>query len=389
MKLCADMTPQKKLLLLLSAALAGLSSFSPTRAESPASQWHGKFDSPWGEQKYQFDFKVTERKLIATAAAEMGDQQREVEFIDEKLESTPITFAERRKLQDNQMRIEYAGKVTDKGLAFTRRASEFGRAEFVASRVGPPPAPAAAAGPVPSPRNIPDQEFPKIHPNGHVTFRLKAPETKSVALNYGQPHPMERDAGGVWTITYGPIALGFHYDTFLVDGANGCDPAGGTFHGMSRMASGIELPTPGEDWWQTKDVPHGGVRERHYVSNATQNWQRIFIYAPLDYDADAAARYRVLHLQHGGVMADAKAFNDKVRLLYLSLGTDEGERFLTSVKGYRDSLESAGVKTVYFESPGTKHDWHTFRRSLPDFAPRLFKLLEKYHQSIPHSLPAA
>jgi enterochelin esterase family protein len=88
-------------------------------------------------------------------------------------------------------------------------------------------------------------------------------------------------------------------------------------------------------------------------------------------------------------MADAKAFNNKVRLLYLSLGTDEGERFLTSVKGYRDSLESAGVKTVYFESPGTKHDWHTFRRSLPDFAPRLFKLLEKYHQSISHSLPAA
>ena len=147
MKLRADMTPQKKLLLLLSAALAGLSSFSPTRAESPASQWHGKFDSPWGEQKYQFDFKVTERKLIATAAAEMGDQQREVEIIDEKLESNTLTFAERRKFQDNQMRIEYTGKVTDKGLAFTRRAGEFGRAEFVASRVGPPPAPARPAHP--------------------------------------------------------------------------------------------------------------------------------------------------------------------------------------------------------------------------------------------------
>ena len=32
----------------------------------------------------------------------------------------------------------------------------------------------------------------------------------------------------------------------------------------------------------------------------------------------------------------------------------------------------AGVKTVYFESPGTKHAWHTWRRSLHDFAPRLF-----------------
>ena len=45
-----------------------------------------------------------------------------------------------------------------------------------------------------------------------------------------------------------------------------CDPAGETFYGMGRMASGIEIPTPGEDWWQTKDVPHGEVRERRYFS---------------------------------------------------------------------------------------------------------------------------
>ena len=514
MKLSTDMTTKQKWLLFLPAALAGLRSFSPARADSPAGQWQGEFDSPRGRQKYQFDFKVADGKLEATAAAEMGDQKRGVEFLDEKIDGDTITFAELRKFQDNEMRIEYTGKVTDKGIVFTRKAGEFGSAEFVASRVGPPPAPAAAAGPVPSPTNLAGQEFPKIHPDGKVTFRLKAPEAKSVALNYGQAHPMERDAEGNWTITHGPIALGFHYYTFLVDGANVCDPAGETFYGMSRMASGIEIPTPGEDWWQTKDVPHGEVRERRYFSRTTESWRRIFVYTPPDYDADAAARFPVLYLQHGGgedergwpvqghmadimdnliaetktqpmiivmssgyarkpgeasnamrppggggpprdlnamfatlddvfmkdlipfvdktyrtkterenramaglsmggmqtfniglkhldkfawlggfsgggggfgggfdaktshggVMADAKAFNDKVRLLYLSLGTEEGERFLTSVKGYRDSLESAGVKTVYFESPGTKHEWHTWRRSLHDFAPRLFKL---------------
>jgi enterochelin esterase-like enzyme len=76
---------------------------------------------------------------------------------------------------------------------------------------------------------------------------------------------------------------------------------------------------------------------------------------------------------HGGVMADAKAFNEKVRLLFLSIGTAEGERFYTSVKGYRDSLEAAGIKTTYYESPGTAHEWHTWRRSLHQFAPLLFK----------------
>ena len=500
----------KSLNLLLPAALVCFGSISTGAAADAAGTWQGEFDSPRGHQKYQFDFKIADGKLEATAAAEMGDQKRDVEFIEEKIDGNTISFAEIRKIQDREMRIEYTGKVTEKGIAFVRKVGDFGSAEFEAARVGPPP---AAAGPVPSPTNISGQEFPKIHPDGKVTFRLKAPEAKSVALNYGQPHPMEKDAEGVWTITFGPIALGFHYYTFLVDGANVCDPAGETFYGMGRMASGIEIPTPGEDWWQTKDVPHGEVRERRYFSKTTEAWRRIFVYTPPDYDAATAARYPVLYLQHGGgedergwpvqghmadimdnliadkkaepmiivmasgyarkpgeapnamrppggggpprdlnamfatlddvfmkdlipfvdktyrtkterenramaglsmggmqtfniglkhldsfswlggfsgagggfggpfdaktahggVMADAAAFNARVRLLYLSIGTDEGERFLTSVKGYRDSLEAAGVKTVYFESPGTKHEWHTWRRSLHDFAPRLFR----------------
>jgi hypothetical protein len=31
------------------------------------------------------------------------------------------------------------------------------------------------------------------------------------------------------------------------------------------------------------------------------------------------------------------------------------------------------ITYVYFESPGTAHEWLTWRRSLHDFAPRLFK----------------
>ncbi|RYD27761.1 MAG: hypothetical protein EOP86_24075, partial [Verrucomicrobiaceae bacterium] len=76
---------------------------------------------------------------------------------------------------------------------------------------------------------------------------------------------------------------------------------------------------------------------------------------------------------HGGVMADAKAFNDKVRVLFLSIGTAEGERFYNSVKGWRNSLEGAGIRTVFYESPGTAHEWHTWRRSLKEFVPLIFQ----------------
>ena len=38
-----------------------------------------------------------------------------------------------------------------------------------------------------------------------------------------------------------------------------------------------------------------------------------------------------------------------------------------------DALNQAGVHTVYFESPGTAHEWLSWRRAFNDFAPRLFK----------------
>jgi enterochelin esterase-like enzyme len=80
---------------------------------------------------------------------------------------------------------------------------------------------------------------------------------------------------------------------------------------------------------------------------------------------------------HNGVMADAEAFNKKVKLVWLGIGTAEGERFYNSVKNYRESLEKAGIKTVFYESPGTAHEWQTWRRSLNEFAPLLFPSTEE------------
>jgi S-formylglutathione hydrolase FrmB len=76
---------------------------------------------------------------------------------------------------------------------------------------------------------------------------------------------------------------------------------------------------------------------------------------------------------HNGVMADAEAFNKKVHLVWLGIGTAEAKNMYDSVKNYRDALEKAGIKTVYYESQGTAHEWQTWRRSLREFAPFLFQ----------------
>jgi enterochelin esterase-like enzyme len=70
-----------------------------------------------------------------------------------------------------------------------------------------------------------------------------------------------------------------------------------------------------------------------------------------------------------GAFADAAAFNKKVKLLFLGIGSVEGP----GTKDFSEALTKAGIHNVYFESPGTAHEWLTWRRTLNDFAPRLFK----------------
>ena len=72
---------------------------------------------------------------------------------------------------------------------------------------------------------------------------------------------------------------------------------------------------------------------------------------------------------NNGVFADAAAFNKKMKVLFLGIGSVEGP----GTKNFSEALTTAGVHNVYFESPGTAHEWLTWRRCLNDFAPRLFK----------------
>jgi enterochelin esterase-like enzyme len=80
---------------------------------------------------------------------------------------------------------------------------------------------------------------------------------------------------------------------------------------------------------------------------------------------------------YGGAFADPTVFNKKVRLLWLGAGTGE-ERFLDSIKKFHETLDKAGIKSVFVPSEGTAHEWQTWRRALHDFAPRLFQDSQKH-----------
>jgi enterochelin esterase-like enzyme len=74
-----------------------------------------------------------------------------------------------------------------------------------------------------------------------------------------------------------------------------------------------------------------------------------------------------------GAFSNPSAFNRRVKLLWLGVGTAEPERFRAGIGGAAQALQAAGVRVVYFESNGTAHEWQTWRRDLNDFVPRLFR----------------
>jgi len=74
-----------------------------------------------------------------------------------------------------------------------------------------------------------------------------------------------------------------------------------------------------------------------------------------------------------GAMADPAAFAKRVHLLWIGVGTNEPERMKSGLESLHNTLDEAKIQHVFYESPGTDHEWQTWRRDLKDFAPRLFQ----------------
>ncbi len=74
-----------------------------------------------------------------------------------------------------------------------------------------------------------------------------------------------------------------------------------------------------------------------------------------------------------GAFADPVSFAKRVHLLWLGVGTKEPERMRTGIQNLHNSLQAANIPHIYYESPGTDHEWQTWRRDLKDFASRLFQ----------------
>ena len=72
---------------------------------------------------------------------------------------------------------------------------------------------------------------------------------------------------------------------------------------------------------------------------------------------------------YDGIFTRPDEFNRQIHYLYLSCGSEENFGTEALVKSLRD----AGIKTDFYVSPGTHHEWLTWRRCFRQFVPHLFK----------------
>lgn len=123
-----------KTIALASLALASVTSVCSAE-ESVAGKWKGEFDSQIGVQKYTYDFKLDGTNLTGKALGEKETGTNEVAITEGKINKDEISFIEPLKIQDNEIRIEYTGKIKGDEIKFHRKVGDFAEEDFVAKRL--------------------------------------------------------------------------------------------------------------------------------------------------------------------------------------------------------------------------------------------------------------
>ncbi|MGD0253164.1 MAG: hypothetical protein ABSC01_10765 [Verrucomicrobiota bacterium] len=135
----------KKIVTALTLAACALAFVGTARAQdSVAGKWKGQFDSQIGLQKYTFDFKVAGTNLTGRAFGIRENGTNDVAITEGSVSTNEVCFVEPLKFDDNDIRIEYTGKVSGDEIKFHRKVGDVAEEDFVAKRVKASEAPPEA-----------------------------------------------------------------------------------------------------------------------------------------------------------------------------------------------------------------------------------------------------
>jgi enterochelin esterase-like enzyme len=131
----------KNYVILFAVVAATFSTF----AADITGTWKAEFETQRGLQKYTFTLKQDGTNVTGKASVEREGDKREAELKEGKVEGDTVTFVEPLKIQENDVRITYTGKISGSEIKFTRKVGEFGSSEATAKREGTGPRAEAAS----------------------------------------------------------------------------------------------------------------------------------------------------------------------------------------------------------------------------------------------------
>jgi len=144
---------------------------------------------------------------------------------------------------------------------------------------------------------------PDVHADKSVTFRLRAPNDKEVAVSLEgvpKPIPMQKDDQGVWSVTTDPMAPDYYGYSFIADGVSLFDPSNHAVKpNFLYRASELHVPGAASASWEIAAVPHGEIHHHFYKSGIVGDDRGYYVYTPPGYDPRGKQSYPVLYLLHG------------------------------------------------------------------------------------------
>jgi enterochelin esterase-like enzyme len=149
-------------------------------------------------------------------------------------------------------------------------------------------------------RGTPAPKSPEVSAEGTVTFRLRAPNAKEVAVTgIGQRLAMQKDDQGIWSATTESLKPDIYTYSFSVDGASFVDPGNPLLKTAYAGAGQSMVHVPGPEVWEPGDGPRGAVTHHFYKSAIIGDNRDFYVYTPPNYDAARKEAYPVLFLLHG------------------------------------------------------------------------------------------
>ncbi len=167
---------------------------------------------------------------------------------------------------------------------------------------------------------------------------------------------------GTWT-TASPPRRG--------EGGRGTWPPEGWADNFKKTLLEDIIPTIDANYRTLADQPHramaglsmGGMQTRVITLASPDTFSHVGIFSGGSISPDD--------------VSGAPGFKEKIKLVFVSYGSREIENPRTGFggdpKANTEALKEAGIRSHFYVSPLTAHEWQSWRRSLHEFAPLLFR----------------